>query len=244
MTATKLIALHKVTGTILVETGLHIGASSDTMEISGIDNPILRNAADNLPYIPGSSLKGKMRSLIEWARGEIPTDGKVIKPKLESDTARVFGIPAQTPTRDPSPQQQEIEQRGPTRLVVRDAFLSETSKQGYLKGEPLTEVKSENSINRLTAEANPRPLERVLPGVTFDFEMLYKVFDVDGDGGEGDQRRFREVLLPAMALLQADALGGAGSRGCGKIRFGFLKRDGEPLELPELTSLLNFEPAQ
>ena len=84
MSATQLLEIYSITGEIHVETGLHIGGSAETMEISGIDNPILRNAADNLPYIPGSSLKGKLRSLSEWVRGEIPTDGEVIKPQSVS----------------------------------------------------------------------------------------------------------------------------------------------------------------
>lgn len=236
MSATQLLEIYTITGEILVETGLHIGGSAETMEISGIDNPILRSAADNLPYIPGSSLKGKLRSLSEWARGEIPTNGEVIKPKLSSDSARVFGIPAQNPKKD-SAEDQEVAQRGPTRLVVRDAFLTDQSRTDFKQGKLLTEVKTENSINRLTSMANPRPLERVLPGVRFRMELLYKVFDVGGDDGEGDRGRFESVLLPALALLQADALGGAVSRGCGKIRFENLQRDGNPLELPAVSSL-------
>ncbi len=239
MSATKLLEIYRITAEIHVETGLHIGGSAETMEISGIDNPILRNAADNMPYIPGSSLKGKLRSLSEWANGEIPTDGNVTKPKLDSLSASVFGIPAQNPNSSTPENIKKALQRGPTRLVVRDAFLSGKSRQAFIEGKPLTEVKTENSINRLTAMANPRPLERVLPDVCFDMEMLYKVFDVDGDNGQADRERFETVLLPAMALLQADALGGAVSRGCGKIRFENLLNNGKPIELPQLSSTLN-----
>ncbi len=239
MSATKLIEIYRITAEIHVETGLHIGGSAETMEISGIDNPILRSAADNMPYIPGSSLKGKLRSLSEWARGEIPADGNVTKPQLASLSASVFGIPAQNPKSDTPNEVREALQRGPTRLVVRDAFLSEQSREAFINGKPLTEIKSENSINRLTAMANPRPLERVLPGVCFEMEMLYKVFDVDGDNGQADRERFETVLLPAMALLQADALGGAVSRGCGKIRFENLLNNGKSIELPELDIALS-----
>ena len=238
MSATQLLEIYRITAEIHIETGLHIGGSAETMEISGIDNPILRNAADNMPYIPGSSLKGKLRSLSEWARGEIPADGNVTKPQLASLSASVFGIPAQNPKSNTPEDVKEVLQRGPTRLVVRDAFLTESSRKAYLEGKPLTEIKTENSINRLTAMANPRPLERVLPGVCFEMEMLYKVFDVNGDGGEADRTRFNTVLLPAMALLQTDALGGAVSRGCGKIRFENLQNNEKPIELPSLTNSL------
>jgi CRISPR-associated protein Csm3 len=220
MTGT-LVRLHRITGRLIVETGLRIGASADTMEISGLDNPILRNAATGEPYIPGSSLKGRMRSLAEWFYGELPTDGEVIKPRLDSRTARVFGIPAN-----------DRELRGPTRLIVRDAPLSDTSRKAFLAGRPLTEVKSENSINRLTAMANPRPMERVVPGTSFDVELVYRVFDLEGDVGAADAERL-EVVMTALALVEADALGGGGSRGNGKVRFA-LAIDGQPLTLPQL----------
>lgn len=238
MTATRLLEIYRITAEIEVETGLHIGGSSETMEISGIDNPILRNASDNLPYIPGSSLKGKLRSLSEWASGDIPPDGNASDPQAISASARVFGIPARNPKANATPEEQETARRGPTRVVVRDAFLTPESRQAFVGGKPLTEVKTENSINRLTSMANPRPLERVLPGVRFNMEILYKIFDVDGDGGQGDRQRFESVLVPALALLEADALGGAVSRGCGKIRFEKLQNNGQDFKLPTLSSAL------
>jgi len=219
----KILRYRKITGQIKVVTGLRIGASQDTMEISGLDNPIIRNPADNMPYIPGSSLKGRMRSLAEWYLGELPEQGNPIYADPKSRTARVFGVSA-------------ADQRdsGPTRLVVRDAFLSQASREAFNSGRPITEVKHENSINRLTAMANPRPMERVLPGVTFEFELLFRVLDL-GDGGAEDNKNFDKVVLPALALVQADYLGSAGSRGCGQIEFVNLRDDcNQSVELPKL----------
>ena len=240
MSATRLMEIRRITGRIVVETGLHIGASAETMEISGLDNPIVRNPADNMPYIPGSSLKGRMRSLAEWYFEELPENGEVTKPILTARTSRVFGIPAQDPRKAADEPTRQAVQRGPTRLIVRDAPLTEESARAYASGRPLTEVKSENSINRLTSMANPRPMERVLPGVAFQMEMLYRIFDVDGDAGEIDRRLFDDVLLYALALVEADALGGNVSRGCGKVRFEDLKcstngdQQTRGLQLPEL----------
>ena len=233
MPATRLIRIKRVTGRIEVVTGLRIGASQDTMEISGLDNPIVRNPANAEPFLPGSSIKGRMRSLAEWYFGELPHGGKVTAPDVKSRTARVFGIPARTAK--PGDPDEAYLQRGPTRLIVRDSRLSEGSRQRFEQGRPITEVKSENSIDRLTSMANPRPMERVLPGVTFDLEMMYRVFDLDGDGGREDEQLFDEVVLRALSLLEADALGGGSSRGNGKIRFVDLKVDGQPLTLPALT---------
>ena len=100
------------------------------------------------------------------------------------------------------------------------------------EGKQLTEVKSENSINRLTAKANPRPMERVVPGVTFDCEFLFRIIDL-GDGGKEDTELFNDVVLLGLALLEQDAIGGCGSRGCGRISLD-LKLNGEPLQLPSL----------
>jgi CRISPR-associated protein Csm3 len=234
MSATKLIRVKEVTGGIVVETGLHIGGSAETMEIGGLDNPVIRSPADNLPYIPGSSLKGRMRSLSEWYLGELPTNGDVTKPDAASATARVFGKPAKSQRQVRSDEDPSAYQIGPTRLIVRDAALTDESRRQFREeGRELTEVKSENSIDRLTSVANPRPMERVLPGVAFAFEMRYRVFDVDGDNGRRDEELFEGVLMTALALLEADALGGGSSRGNGKIRFENLAVDGEQRELPQ-----------
>lgn len=241
MSATQLKQVKHITGQIVVETGLHIGASQETMEISGLDNPVIRNPANAEPFIPGSSLKGRMRSLAEWYRGELPKDGDVTEPQVDSASARVFGIPARSEDQarrrreDPAPYQ-----RGPTRLIVRDALLLDVSRQRFASGQPITEIKSENSINRLTSVANPRPMERVLPEVRFEMRIVYRVFDVNNDQGAEDERLLHEVLLPALALVEADALGGGASRGNGKIRFetdqgepGVLV-DGQHVALPPL----------
>lgn len=231
----RLMAVRTISGQIEVLTGLRIGANVETMEISGLDNPILRNPANGEPYIPGSSLKGKLRSLAEWYLNELPLpSGDLVRDcKTDSRTAAVFGISAS-----------KTGHIGPTRTIVRDAQLSEDARNLFSQGKPITEIKTENSINRLTSMANPRPLERVVPGVRFDFQIMYRVFGHDGDEGRRDEENFEPVLLTAMRLLETDYLGSAGSRGCGQVRFlvpdsdGSLKPgvlvDGRHRELPEL----------
>lgn len=223
--AWKIVHTHVLRGQIEVVTGLRVDGSQDTMEISGLDNPILRNPANEEPYLPGSSLKGKMRMLAEWYYGQLPDRGDPTRPKPDSTTARVFGVPAK-----------EGSETGPTRLIVRDAPLAESSRRAFKEGRtPLTEIKTENSINRLTAMANPRPMERVVPGVRFDFELVYRVLDT-GDGGAADRANY-EIVKTALALLEADYLGSAGTRGCGQVRFVDLKDEaGAEVRLPRLDS--------
>ena len=222
-TGWRLLELRRIVGRIEIVTGLHIGGATEGMEISGLDEPIIRNRVDLEPYVPGSSLKGKMRSLTEWYLGKLRPDGR---PYHDEDPAcpitRVFGGASGRGAKN-----------GPTRLVVRDCFLSAESRELDRRGVALTEAKHENSIDRLTAMGSPRAVERVVPGVKFDAELLYRVFDT-GDGGELDRRLFSEVVLVALALVQADCLGGGGSRGSGKVRFDLRDEAGVAVELPAL----------
>lgn len=207
--------LKKITGIIEVKTGLHIGAGNDRIEISGMDNPIIRNPLTQEPYIPGSSIKGKMRSLMEWMLEKVPADGKVHScSDKECPICRVFGASNSRNNEDSS--------RGPTRIIVRDAVLTPEWSKKIKEGERFVEEKSENSINRITAVANPRPIERVIPGVAFDFEIAYRVIDTN-DGGTIDEKNFTEVVLKGLKALQNDYLGGGGTRGNGQIEFKNLK---------------------
>ena len=217
----RLKKVKRISGQIKVLTGLHIGGPAEAMEIGGIDNPIIRNPANSEPYIPGSSLKGKMRSLMEWHLGLLDKEGKpYVSDDVRCPITRVFGTMAGSlPI-------------GPTRLVVRDCHLSAKDRDRAIRGEPVAEIKYENSINRITAMANPRPLERVVPGVSFDLDIAYRVLDT-GEGGEIDEKYFGDVVLVALSLLQQDCLGGSGSRGSGKIEFLNLKDEqGKALTLP------------
>jgi len=217
----KLEKIRTITGRIQVVTGLHIGASNENIEIGGLDNPIIKDPlpGSKAPYIPGSSLKGKLRSLIEIKEGRYEKSGKPCDcGKKECPVCVVFGTSAA----------KRPEDLGPTRIVIRDAHLSryktdETGKSWHDKfneGELPMEIKYENAINRITGVANPRPLERVPGGVEFDFNISFKKF-------EGDKDVFFNTVLKGMKLLELDALGGAGSRGCGQIKFIDVSIDNE-----------------
>jgi len=214
----KLIKIKTIKGRIQLITGLHIGASNETIEIGGMDNPIIKDPlpGSNAPYIPGSSLKGKMRSLIEIKDGKFSKDnGRPCDCGLPTcHVCAVFGTSANKRSGAGDVP------LGPTRIVVRDAFLSEHKtdefskswKERFEEGDLPMEIKYENAINRITGVANPRPLERVPSGVEFDFNFSFKVF-------ENDPEKYFNTVLQAMKLLELDALGGSGSRGCGQIKF-------------------------
>ncbi len=195
-------------------TGLHIGGSSEGLEIGGVDNAVIRNQLTNRPYIPGSSLKGKMRSQTEKIKG-LTQNTKIGKIKIHACKSMehyencavcpVFGVSAA-----------EEKTLGQTRLVVRDATLSEKSAEKLQKAKtdmPYTEVKTEVAIDRVTSAASPRNLERVPAGTVFDgAELVFTIFE------KKDFDRL-EIVFDALQLVEDDYLGGSGSRGSGKVRF-------------------------
>lgn len=194
-----------LTGKIKVVTGLHIGSGNTEMHIGGTDNPVIKNPVTNEPFIPGSSLKGKMRSLLELYTGS--TDEKQAE-----IIAKLFGVKV-------GDEKNNAKEIGTTRLSFWDCFLTDDWRK-KIKDQNLmfTEVKMENTINRLSGTAeHPRNTERVLPDSEFEFKISVKVFD---------DENLLDVILGTMKLLEMDSLGGSGSRGYGKIKFEDLKFDG------------------
>lgn len=191
-------------GTISCETGLHIGGTSEGIEIGGLENIVIRDPKNDLPFIPGSSLKGKMRTLLELSYKD--SSDNIIKNKGEPCKCgkcipcKIFGSSAP----DKKSKDDDGRQPGPTRLVVRDSFTTAVKLE--------TELKSENTINRITSEANPRSMERVPRGTEFKFEMIFSVYE------DEDYSNFLK-LLDSMKMLEDSYLGGSGTRGYGQIQF-------------------------
>ena len=226
-----------IKGTIKALTGMHIGGNSIGMAIGGADKVVVRNQLTNEPYIPGSSLRGKMRSLLERARGDEkhnPEGGFSLKDgKLESaagtrsDTllGQLFGVSASESNKQP------------TRLIVRDAHLTEISKNELINAPntdmPMTEVKTEVNIDRITSAANPRQFERVPAGAVFNFELVLTLMDGD------NEEKLLGLVREGLELVQHDSLGGHGSRGYGAVKFSITTlqertmqhyHDGKPAE--------------
>ena len=207
----KLVKKIKLEGTIEALTGLHIGGSAQGLEIGGVDNPIIRDPLSNQPYIPGSSLKGKMRSLLEKNYGiaedetKFTKDGVWIDPDV--NITKVFGLPAEISDKKKKPS---------SRLIVRDAFLTDDSEKALFQSPftdaPYTEIKTEIVVDRVTAAANPRPLERVPKGAKFKFELILNIFNDD------NENEFIDLIKQGIALLNDDYLGGSGTRGSGKVK--------------------------
>ena len=223
------IGKYIITADIKLKTGLHIGGTEEGFDIGGIDNPVIKDKVSGLPYIPGSSLKGKMRSLLEWAYNKVRIDPVTEKDENEKEKIKnwtgklcnnpkepigiVFGVPAEDHKGDVP---------GPTRLTVRDVYPFEdkdnpendqkTKWEKAMGDNIYTEAKTENAIDRLTSAANPRSMERVPAGSVFQAEFIYDVYK------KGDVQNLK-LLFEGMMLLEDSYLGGGGTRGSGKVEF-------------------------
>ncbi|MCS6928269.1 MAG: type III-A CRISPR-associated RAMP protein Csm3 [Saprospiraceae bacterium] len=205
-----------ITGKIRTLTGLHIGGAKSALDIGGIDLNVIKKP-DGTPYIPGSSLKGKLRSLLARVAGTVAITAREAKgEKCDVKDApyicEIFGLPGDDSIED---RDNSASTRYVTRLIVRDADLDTNSEVFENELElQYSEVKWENSINRKTGTAqNPRQLERVPAGAVFHFEMVYDDYE------DGKTQDHLERIRLAMMLLESDYLGGHGSRGYGKIAF-------------------------
>ena len=230
----QLKAIKQITGIIRLRSGLHIGAGKDTVEIGGLDQPIIKHPVTGAPYIPGSSLKGKMRALLETSvffqnPGTnasilgLDKTGKVNgEPcgcgKKDCPACTLFGAHKAPKECDPD--------LGPTRILVRDANLTQESEEQFKSGRLPMEVKYENIINRIQGVAeHPRPLERVPAGTSFTLTIALKVFDTDVES------ELLKHVWQGLKLIEMDALGGGGSRGSGQVSFEDLQLDGMPVDL-------------
>jgi CRISPR-associated protein Csm3 len=217
-------------GELHCETGLHVGAGKGSLEIGGSDNPVVKDAFGR-PYLPGSSLRGKLRSLLEQSSGlAVPAElvylskrkGQEVRihqsDRPDDEICLIFG---RNPGRMDRAAGESLEtsQATPARLAVYDAPLEPDSITAQMRenlDDELTEVKSENAIDRITSQANPRTLERVPAGARFRIRLVMDVLC------EEDAPLFLRVL-EGLRMLEDDSLGGGGSRGSGRVRLANLK---------------------
>lgn len=181
--------------------GLHIGGSSENFDIGGADSNVIKNPLTKEPYIPGSSLKGKLRSLLEYKYGKIDNKKILVNNK---EIKNLF---------EPVENENKV---SITRAIFRDLYLSDESKekiQSMLGLGQFTEVKAENKIDRIKGSAeNPRFIERVPAGAVFKGEIILTIYEGD------DKEELKTKLLESLNLLEVNYLGGSGTRGYGKVK--------------------------
>ena len=229
-TELRLIGKLILEGELHCETGLHVGAGKGSLEIGGSDNPVVKDSFGR-PYVPGSSLRGRIRALLEQSTGMAVPSELVFVSRRKGQEVRIhqsdrpddeicilFG---RNPGRMDRVQGEALDSNHatPARLAVFDAPLDPESITPQMRenlDDELTEVKNENAIDRITSQANPRTIERVPAGARFHVRfMLDMLCEEDAP--------LLALLVQGLRLLEDDALGGGGSRGSGRVRFGGLK---------------------
>lgn len=212
----------KISGTIVVKTGLHIGGDDTFSAIGAIDSPVVRDPLSRQPIIPGSSLKGKLRSLLAREKGTVPQGGVAGFEADCPEIKRLFGSAAKGSDAAGTGIQM-------SRLQFSDCFLVNEEE---LRDTGAFETKFENTIDRLTSEANPRQIERVVRGAKFGMEIIYNVED------ESQVEEDFANLSTALSLLENDYLGGGGTRGNGRVAFEGLRTEvvtgDKDMPVPEL----------
>lgn len=191
----------RITGVLETKTGMHIGGSSAFSAIGAVDSPVIKDVRNGKPMVPGSSLKGKIRTLLAKKYNEA-----VVNPDNDAECIRrVFG----------SAKKDKDNKVHASKIIVSDMFLMNEDEIRNRGIESFTEVKFENSINRATAVANPRQIERAIKGLQFGIDMIYEV----DNGKEDEVIDDIKLLAEGMKMLEYDYLGGSGSRGYGKVQF-------------------------
>ena len=231
----------EIKGELKLLTGLHIGAGKDEVKIGGVDNFVVRNPLNNEPYIPGSSLKGKIRMLLELYYGLFNSENgdvftyrvyKKLKKGLDDERLKaaknilkLFGTSGADfkdwNKQEKKEEKEEIKELSFTRVSFYDLTLTDESRKALRSkvGGLMTEEKIEVKINRITGTSFSGALpgkERIPAGTKFEFKLCLKVFEVDGEEGE---KEFLDILAKGLRLLELDSLGGSGSRGYGKVKF-------------------------
>ncbi|MCX7803654.1 MAG: type III-A CRISPR-associated RAMP protein Csm3 [Planctomycetota bacterium] len=211
----------RITARLRCESGLHIGGRSEGFSVGDLDGPIARDPMTGQPYIPGSSLKGKLRSLLEmkYSAHTKETGRPCNCAQYDTcDVCRLFGCG------------EAVRSSQPTRLLFRDCRLTADSAAALARGADelyrQAEVKSEIRVDRSagkTAHGGLRQIERVPAGTEFDVEIVLRIYE--GDDPEKHVAKVKECF----ELLQQDYLGGGGSRGYGKVRIYDLAVDGRPV---------------
>ncbi|MEK6590855.1 MAG: type III-A CRISPR-associated RAMP protein Csm3 [Nitrospinota bacterium] len=232
----KLTEIKKLKGKIVLKSGLHIGSGNMEMHIGGTDSPVIKHPHTLEPYIPGSSLKGKVRSLLEMESGLMiysngnPVSSKDLCKAEVTEQMKKGGEAILKIFGSSGADKDDESMFGPTRVSFADCYLDDDwRKKAKDNRWLLTEEKSENVINRIKGTAeHPRFIERVPEGAKFKFLLTFKILQ------EEDGKLFDNVLLKGLKLLEMDALGGNGSRGYGRIEFEF-----DDKEINEKFKILN-----
>jgi CRISPR-associated protein Csm3 len=218
----KLLDYTSLRGIIRLKTGLYIGTGEEVGKMEAL--PVMRSIRTGLPYIPGSSIKGKMRSLIELTYGKIGQNGG----PCDCGTCQIcilFGSASTNTTNEP------------TRLIFRDIYLTPDFEKKFR--EIRLEKKPGIRIDRTTGTV-PRGalfhIHRVPEGFEFDLQVTIRIFEKKEKNNDKEvikkdnKENIKKWLATGLFLMEQDTLGGGGTRGSGYVEFDNIKFDGKDFD--------------
>jgi len=211
-----------ISGIITLRSGTRIGGADDELTIGGVDLTCIKDPASQRPYLPGSSLKGRMRAQLERHLGKLDGREPCGCAKKDCPVCRIFG-----------PHKKTKHDLGPTRIIVRDASMCDDST-------PVLETKVESLNKRDTGAAeHPRSIERVATGTRFQLEIGLQVYDRDKDFRYGDKtgnEALLEAVNHALQLVERTGLGAGTSKGYGQVEITVdsVKKSGAFRPLPAI----------
>ena len=205
----KLKKMIVIEGTMTAVEGIHIGGNNEGTKIGGCDNPVIRNPLTGKPYIPGSSIKGVMRSTLE----KIEDKSRNGKPcgcgNSNCMVCKLFG--AHMNLRASS---------GEPRLLIRDMDIDPEFEQELLDSganySDIIEIKTSTMVDRSTntaAGGSLRNVERVAAGTKFKCEFVLKVFDGD------DEKAMINAIKKLLTSVEVLGIGSKTTAGCGQVKF-------------------------
>jgi len=193
------------------------------LKIWWIDSEVVKHPITNEPYIPWSSIKGRMRALIEMTRWEY---GEKTNKKWETEyhsvedpnnkVAKAFGCAWK-------------DEKIASRILVEDFKLVIDDKiKEYCEFDEnnnlikvrsdFYEDKAENSVPRfLSWSANPRHIERVPAWVEFEWKIV--LTPVEGWNYGITAEELKAILNEWIRLVENFWLGGGVSRWNWRIIF-------------------------
>lgn len=213
-------------GTVICVTGISIRGAGSDLGIGGADSEVIKNPMTGEPYLPGSSLKGKMRSQLERKYGakkyirhtqrSAPNEKEPCGCGQRScPICTLFGAHVNPGA-----------ESAPTRILVRDCHMTEEFRKKVrelpLERGSYLEVKGENIVDRKTgAASSPRFMERVPAGATFDLNIQVQIFEGD------DEEKLLDMVKEGLSLVEDSYLGSSGSRGYGQVKFDYTMTEKE-----------------
>ena len=211
----------KILCSIELVSWLHIWAGKESLKIWWIDSPVVKHPLTNIPYIPWSSIKGRMRGLLEMKKWEYSS--KTGKDEKTGEEKTLY-LSSEDPTKDCAKYFGcAWDKKISSRLLFSDFALDITQEivkpyitEKWIMKSNFFEDKAENTIPRFNSgTAKPRHIERIPSWVKF----IWYITVIQDDVVDNDT--VKNLLEEWISLVEMTFLWWSWSRWYGRVKFTF-----------------------